>query len=265
MRFEHESWRKLYVAESIEHRLLPIFTRSLRDYLLRMADDEGTLLKQTKAPSADLARVLIVDAAERKQFDAAVTKLLEIEYLTLSRGRLFITRFVDAQAARTPGALRQKRYRERHQNSASDAHEASPRDITRDVTLDETSIDEIRRDEIPQPPSPLPLVNPDDAPRPIALDFELHPSAVTELAKFTGQTEDVIRAAAAEFKAYWAIGGGMGKKRTHWQAKCRDDVRHKHESGALSAIAKRMGAAPEAESSGKIASVDDVMAMMGAS
>lgn len=264
MKFEHESWRKLYVAESIEHRLLPIFTRSLRDYLLRMADDEGTLLKQTKAPSADLARVLIVDVTERKQFDSAVTRLLEIEYLTLTRGRLYITRFVDAQAARTPGALRQKRYRERHQNQASDEREASRGDVTRDVTLDETRDDETRDD----PPTPVTLElapDPDPAPQKLSGNFELHPAALAELANFCGQSPEVIRVAVDEFRGYWLIGAGAGKKRTHWQAKCRGDVLRKHESGALIAIAKRIGTAPDPENSGKVASVDDVMAMMGAS
>ena len=36
MRFERESWRKLYVNESIQHRLMPVLSRGLRDYITRL-------------------------------------------------------------------------------------------------------------------------------------------------------------------------------------------------------------------------------------
>lgn len=118
------------------------------------------------------------------------------------------------------------------------------------------------RPEEGDPPPPF-ASEPDPEPQKLPLDFALHPVAVAELAEFTGQNEEVIRAAVQEFKSYWAIGGGMGKKRTNWQAKCRDDVRKKHETGALIAIAKHLGTAPDPGSSGKIASVGDIDRMLG--
>lgn len=120
MRFDRESWRKLYVAESIEHRALPLFTRGLRDYLLRGAQDDGTLLRSTKAPAADLARVLAPkDETERKQLAEGIRELLAIGYLTHSDGRLWITRFEEAQLARSPGAKRQAAWRANNQDLAA--------------------------------------------------------------------------------------------------------------------------------------------------
>lgn len=104
----------------------------------------------------------------------------------------------------------------------------------------------------------------DPIPQKLPLDFQLHPFAVAELAKGFGQSEAVILAAVQEFKSYWTIGGGMGKRRTHWQAKCRDDVRRKHETGALLAIAKRLGATEEAEAPRKLATLADIDRLLGA-
>jgi glycine oxidase len=61
MRFDRESWRKLYVAESVQHRMLPLFTRGLRDYLLRHAEDDGTILRDSVDHAGDLARLAVVE------------------------------------------------------------------------------------------------------------------------------------------------------------------------------------------------------------
>jgi hypothetical protein len=80
-----------------------------------------------------------------------------------------------------------------------------------------------------------------DQEKPIHPDFELHPLAVSELAKAFSVSEDVIRDAVREFVGYWTIGGGMGKARAHWQRKCRDDIRRKHASGDLARMARDRG------------------------
>lgn len=114
MNFDRESWRKLYVLESIEHRLLPLFTRGLRDYLLRVAADDGTILRDSSDPVSDLCSALAAKSSERKQVRAALDDLLRIGYLTQEKGCVRISKFEEAQRARTPEARRQAAWREAH-------------------------------------------------------------------------------------------------------------------------------------------------------
>jgi hypothetical protein len=79
--------------------------------------------------------------------------------------------------------------------------------------------------------------------------FELHPAAVAELAEHYDQPEAVILAAVEEFKGYWVIGAGAGKRRRNWQAKCREDIRRKAETGRLAEIAAKSGAARDDDGS----------------
>lgn len=149
MRFDRESYRKLYVAESAEHRLLSLFARGLRDYLLRFATEDGTLLPGSKRAAEDLCRVLGASSGERRHVLAAVEELIGVGYLTLDpNGRLWITRYVEAQQARSPGALRQQRYRDNHSRVTRNATD----DVTPPVTDNVTSN---RRDlaELGEPPS----------------------------------------------------------------------------------------------------------------
>jgi 5-methylcytosine-specific restriction endonuclease McrA len=113
VKFERESWRKLYVPESVEHRLMSVFSRGLRDYLLRHAEEDGTLIR-SKTPVDSLAKALGVEPKERKQFKTSIEDLIGVDYLTLDPERLWITRFSDAQAARSPGAERQAAWRATH-------------------------------------------------------------------------------------------------------------------------------------------------------
>jgi hypothetical protein len=166
MRFDRETWRKLYVVESAQHRLLPVFTRGLRDYLLRLASEDGSLLVESEDPRRDFLRLLNADPGERKQILAAFDQLLRIGYLSLDGGRLWITRFVDAQAARSPGAKRQEAYKRKKQEersaspepSAGDASGDAPGSVSGDASGDASvtsQIDETRRDETtyPRPPA----------------------------------------------------------------------------------------------------------------
>lgn len=71
-------------------------------------------------------------------------------------------------------------------------------------------------------------------------NFELRPKAVTECAEHYQVTEEVIREAVREFVTYWRVGGGSGKRRSYWQAICRNDLKTKHEKGKLKAIADKL-------------------------
>lgn len=113
MRFERTPWRKLYVSESLEHRSLPLFARGLRDYLLRFAEDDGTLLRSCIDPASDLYRTLTVHASEAKLFRSAVRSLIDVGFLQLTSGTLRIVKFQAAQQAHTSNAERQANYRAR--------------------------------------------------------------------------------------------------------------------------------------------------------
>jgi hypothetical protein len=154
MRFDRESWRKLYVAESMQHRLMPVLCRGLRDYLLRHAGEDGTLLSRTEDPARDLAKVLGAHESESNLVETYVLTWLDEGYLKHSRGRLYIAKYEEAQNARSQGAIRQERYIAKKK--------ASPGDVTTDADADAkvtspgdgdlTSqiIDETRRDETRQ-------------------------------------------------------------------------------------------------------------------
>ena len=53
-----ERWRKLYLRESLEQRLWSVMARGLRDYLIRLAEDDGTLIRDDDDPDGALLRVL---------------------------------------------------------------------------------------------------------------------------------------------------------------------------------------------------------------
>lgn len=174
MRFDRESWRKLYITESMEHRMLSLFARGLRDYLLRFAEEDGTLLRHTEDPARDLAVVLsVVQPAERRQLKQAVADLQRVGYLAHDGGRLSIAKFVEAQTARSPAAKRQKEFRDRQRlkkesdapgNSAAPLLQGVTSNATGDaagnatVTLqkDETRRDETRRQQQPSPEDVIP-------------------------------------------------------------------------------------------------------------
>jgi hypothetical protein len=170
MRFDRESWRKLYVAESAEHALMPLVVRGLRDYLLRFAAEDGTLLPNTSDPVPDLAFLLRARPAEHEFVELAISELQRVGYLKLTRGRLWLPKFEDAQAARSPGAKRQAAYKAREEakraaagtspkTSAETSPQASPSDVTADTGGDVTN-EETRRDETTTTAAPV-VVDPD--------------------------------------------------------------------------------------------------------
>lgn len=133
MRFDRESYRKLYVAESAEHQLIALASRGLRDYLLRFAAEDGTLLPSTSDPIGDMMVVLRARPSDRKLVSAALADLQRVGYLKLERKRLWIVRFEEAQEARTPGAKRQKKHRDKNKPGGGDP-EGGTGDVTDNVT-----------------------------------------------------------------------------------------------------------------------------------
>lgn len=242
MRFDRESYRKLYVAESAEHRLLSLFTRGLRDYLLRFAMEDGTLLPKSQKPADDLARVLGAAGAERRMVAHAVTDLINVGYLSYDDGRLWITRYTDAQEARSPGALRQQRYRDNHR----DVTHHVTRDVTNAVTNNVTSNrrDETRREIADESGARAHEGLPDSDPEP---ELTSCPLNLLEKAESVGIIRDFVekysvaaeqlRDCTKEFVSYWTIGGGMGRKHANWPKKLREHLRRACEKpGGLKAV-----------------------------
>lgn len=249
MRFDRESYRKLYVSESAEHRLLPLFARGLRDYLLRFAMEDGTLLPKSSKPADDLARVLGAGGAERRSVAHAVSDLIGVGYLSYEGGRLWITRYVEAQEARTPGALRQQRYRDTHPRVTRNASSDADGDVTSNVTSNRR--DETRREiadggsaqaRATPPPPAVVLESAEQEPRLTTCPLNLLEKAeeagiVRDFVEKYRVEPDQIRDGIREFIAHWTIGGGVGRKEANWFKKLRGDLKFKCETpGKLKAI-----------------------------
>lgn len=144
MRFDREPWRKLYIAESAEHAFMPLAVRGVRDYLLRFAAEDGTLLPATQPESmvADLAFLIRAKPNETELVSLILAELQRVGYLKFSRGRLWLPRFEEGQKARSPGAKRQAAYKARKaggsvgDTSLETSPEASPESVTGDASGD---------------------------------------------------------------------------------------------------------------------------------
>jgi hypothetical protein len=243
MRFDRESYRKLYVAESAEHRLLSLFARGLRDYLLRFATEDGTLLPTTTRPADDLARVLGAATNERKPIGLAVAELLRIGYLSHEGGRLWITRYVEAQEARSPGALRQQRYRDANRDVTPPVTRNVTVPVTSNVTSNRRDLAELADESSPRAHTHEVAKAPEPEPEPRLTSCPLDLSARVEklgvLAEFCEKYRaepEQIREVIREFVSYWTIGGGMGRSEANWPKKLREHLRRSCEKpGGLAA------------------------------
>ena len=45
-----ERWRKLYLREALDQRPWSVMARGLRDYLIRLAEDDGALIRAADEP-----------------------------------------------------------------------------------------------------------------------------------------------------------------------------------------------------------------------
>lgn len=147
MNFKREPWRKLYLRESLQQRGWSVTTRGLRDYLIRLASDDGTLIGRTKDPHHDLSLALGVHRGEHQAIADAITTLLDDGYLRYERGRLFIQRFEEAQH-RDKSTNRVREHRERKRAKTDDTETVSQRFETLDanVTKPPDETDPIRSD-----------------------------------------------------------------------------------------------------------------------
>lgn len=100
MKWEHETWRKLYVRIEASWLALPVSARGLGDELLKYADDEGVIPIGNEAPGAAVARIVSAHPNERKRVNADVADLLKDGFLVAVKGGLVIRNLPAAQSRR---------------------------------------------------------------------------------------------------------------------------------------------------------------------
>jgi len=102
---------------------MSIGARAFRDFLLRFAAEDGVLLDESRSTAKDLCRVIGADSSEAKSVDGWIGDLVSVGFLALGpNGGLTIPNFATAQTARSKGAERQAKYRDkRHGNATGDA------------------------------------------------------------------------------------------------------------------------------------------------
>lgn len=112
MRWQIETWRKLYTAKPASWLALPVSARGLGRELLTYCDDKGRLPIGDEAPGPAVSRIISAHRHELKRIDADIADLLKDGYLIHDGAMLIIRNFVPAQE-RSSSAERQRRYRER--------------------------------------------------------------------------------------------------------------------------------------------------------
>ncbi len=80
-RHRRGEWRPLFVRETAEQASWPLVARGTRDYLMRIAEDDGRLVKRCTDPVSDALRVLRPHAEEESGVRAAVQLLLDDGFL----------------------------------------------------------------------------------------------------------------------------------------------------------------------------------------
>ena len=76
-----ERWRKLYLREALEQRLWSVIARGLRDYLIRLAEDDGALIRDADDPVEALLLALGAHADEAELVRAAIVLLCRDGFL----------------------------------------------------------------------------------------------------------------------------------------------------------------------------------------
>lgn len=163
MRWEIETWRKLYTRVDARWLALDVSTRGLADELIKYADDAGYVdLDIADVETCDarkvadaIGRLASAKPHERTRMRTDVARLLEERtddppYLVRERRGVRIRNFAEAQdrngTKRSSAAQRQARYRERHSGrngNASPGRHALRHEVTDPVP-------------VPVPVTPLP-------------------------------------------------------------------------------------------------------------
>src|SRR5450432_27598 len=97
-----ERWRKLYLREALEQRLWSVMARGLRDYLIRLAEDDGALIRDSADPVAALLAAIGAHPEEAGLVRAAIELLLRDGFLTGSARSIFVDRLPEAQSWERP-------------------------------------------------------------------------------------------------------------------------------------------------------------------
>ena len=92
-----ERWRKLYLREALQQRLWPVMARGLRDYLIRLAEDDGALIRDADDPLEALLIALGAQPNEAELVRAAVGLLRRDGFLTGGPRSLFVCNLPAAQ------------------------------------------------------------------------------------------------------------------------------------------------------------------------
>ena len=237
MDFRREAWRKLYIRENLEHRGWPLLARGIRDYLIRHARDDGTLLARTTEPEDDLAASLGPRPDEVGPTILAIQLLLADGFLVHDKRtkRLSMARFEEAQE-RSTSTERVRRYRSKLAELAEPetlrnvpeallkrASETDP--IRSDPIRSETIQEEEQKDPL-EPPSgsPPPPTKAKRASR-LPLDWTPDPADTRRLGSELHLSPEVIQAEQAKFADYWAAAAGKGSTKMDWKAAWRGWLR----------------------------------------
>lgn len=126
MRWEVETWRKLYVSRSAEWLMLDLSARGLGTELLKYCDDDGRIpLRKGEAPAVAIALLLCARPHEHVRVTSDVTALLDVRYLELGDGWIRIRNFAEAQHRRTGSAERMARMRQRRREDSAEISQES--------------------------------------------------------------------------------------------------------------------------------------------
>jgi len=93
-----ERWRKLYLREALEQRLWSVMARGLRDYLIRLAEDDGALIRDAEEPVAALLTVLGAHDREAELVRGAIELLRRDGFLGGGARSLFVRNLAVAQS-----------------------------------------------------------------------------------------------------------------------------------------------------------------------
>ena len=93
-----ERWRKLYLREALEQRLWSVMARGLRDYLIRVAEDDGALIRDSDDPVEALLVALGAHAEEAELVRAAIVLLCRDGFLAVGTRSIFVRNLAAAQA-----------------------------------------------------------------------------------------------------------------------------------------------------------------------
>ncbi len=93
-----ERWRKLYLREALEQRLWSVMARGLRDYLIRLAEDDGALIRDADNPIEALLAVLGAHPSEAELVGAALVVLRRDGFLAGGARSIFVRNLPAAQS-----------------------------------------------------------------------------------------------------------------------------------------------------------------------